>query len=43
VTPVETVQFFPLRPQARPRSKSGSGTKPVQRLTTAIARLRGRE
>ena len=43
VSPVETVQFFPVRPQARPRSKSGSGTKPVQRLTTAIARLRGRE
>jgi len=44
-TPVETVQFFPLRLQARPLSKSGSGGAPktVQRLTTAIARLRGRE
>jgi hypothetical protein len=42
-TPVETVQFFPLRPQARPRSKSIGGPKTVQRLTTAIARLRGRE
>ncbi len=42
-TPVETVQLIPLRPQIRPRSKSVGGPKTVQRLTTAIARLRGRE
>jgi hypothetical protein len=42
-TPVETVQLIPLRPQTRPRSKSVGGPKTVQRLTTAIARLRGRE
>ena len=42
-TPVEGVQLIPLRPQTRPRSKSVGGPKTVQRLTTAIARLRGRE
>jgi len=42
-TPVETVQLIPLRPQRRPRSKSVGGPKTVHRLTTAIARLRGRE
>jgi hypothetical protein len=42
-TPAETVQFIPLRPPTRPRSKSVGGPKTVQRLTTAIARLRGRE
>ena len=42
-TPVESVQLIPLRPQTRPRSKSIGGPKTVQRLTTAIARLRGRE
>jgi hypothetical protein len=42
-TPVEAVQLIPLRPQIRPRSKSVGGPKTVQRLTTAIARLRGRE
>lgn len=42
-TPVEGIQLTPLRPQTRPRSKSAGGQKPVQRLTTAIARLRGRE
>jgi len=41
--PVETVQFFPLRAPVRARSKSVGGTKPVRRLTGAIARLRGRE
>lgn len=38
-----TVQFFPLRPPMRPRSKSVGGTRTVKRLTTALARLRGRE
>lgn len=42
-TPVESLQLVPLRPQIRPRSKSVGGPKTVQRLTTAIARLRGRE
>jgi hypothetical protein len=42
-TPVEGVQLIPLRPQRRPRAKSVGGPKTVQRLTTAIARLRGRE
>lgn len=42
-SPIETVQLIPLRPQTRPRSKSVGGPKTVQRLTTAIARLRGRE
>ncbi len=42
-TPDETVQLVPLRAQTRPRSKSAGGPKTVQRLTTAIARLRGRE
>ena len=42
-TPIETVQLIPLRPQTRPRSRSVGGPKTVQRLTTAIARLRGRE
>jgi hypothetical protein len=42
-TPVEAVQLIPLRPQTRPRSKSVGGPKTVRRLTTAIARLRGRE
>jgi len=42
-TPIETVQLIPLRPPTRPRSKSVGGPKTVQRLTTAIARLRGRE
>ena len=42
-TPVEAVELIPLRPQTRPRSKSVGGPKTVQRLTTAIARLRGRE
>jgi hypothetical protein len=41
--PGETVQFFPLRAPVRARSKSVGGTKPVRRLTGAIARLRGRE
>lgn len=41
--PAETVQFFPLRAPVRARSKSVGGTKPVRRLTGAIARLRGRE
>ncbi|KAF8271092.1 hypothetical protein EI94DRAFT_1698393 [Lactarius quietus] len=41
--PSDTVQFFPLRAPVRPRSKSVGGTKPVRRLTGAIARLRGRE
>lgn len=38
-----TVQFFPLRPQMRPRSKSVGGTRTMKRLTSALARLRGRE
>lgn len=42
-SPIETVQLIPLRPQTRPRTKSVGGPKTVQRLTTAIARLRGRE
>jgi hypothetical protein len=42
-TPIEAIQLIPLRPQTRPRSKSVGGPKTVQRLTTAIARLRGRE
>jgi len=39
----DTVHYFPLRPQVRPRSKSVGGTRTVKRLTSAIARLRGRD
>jgi hypothetical protein len=42
VSPDDTVQFFPVRAPSRARSKSVGGTR-VRRLTSAIARLRGRE
>ncbi|KAH9965388.1 hypothetical protein BC827DRAFT_853433 [Russula dissimulans] len=40
----DTIKFFPLRAEVRPRSKSvGGGTRTVRRFTHAIARLRGRD
>ena len=42
VSPNDTVQFFPMRAASRARSKSVGGTR-VRRLTSAIARLRGRD
>lgn len=41
--PTDAVQFFPMRAPLRTRSKSVGGTRTVRRLTSAIARLRGRE